>query len=64
MESMETANLVDAHKLYMERVILTQGEYSPKPGWYQDNDGDLYHYAENHWDVLPQKVVDRLEFLG
>ena len=33
-------------------------------GWYQNADGDLYHYDGTIWDTVPKEQIKDLEYLG
>lgn len=33
-------------------------------GWYQDDAGRLYHFDGQVWDVIPEEITKRLEYLG
>jgi hypothetical protein len=33
-------------------------------GWYQNSDGDLFHYDGVIWDKIPKEAIQELEFLG
>jgi hypothetical protein len=35
-----------------------------KTGWYQNSDGDLYHYDGVIWDEVPKERIEKLEYLG
>lgn len=63
VETMETANVMDAHDLYVKRVQAMKSQ-SAEVGWYQDSDGGLYHFDGLVWDVVPEEVTKRLEYLG
>ncbi len=34
------------------------------PGWYQNSNGDLYHYDGVVWDEVPKEQPEKLEYLG
>lgn len=63
VESMETANVMDAHELYMKRVEAMKNQ-DAGAGWYQDGAGGLYHFDGTVWDVVPEEMTKRLEYLG
>ena len=54
---------LDAHKIYMERVEEVKDQRT-EDGWYQDKAGRLYHFDGNVWDVIPEEVIQGLEYLG
>ncbi len=54
---------VDAHKMYMERVQAMKDQ-DKGLGWYQDSEGNLYHFNGSAWDVVPEEMTKRLEYLG
>lgn len=54
---------IDAHKMYMQRmdhVVRDERE----SGWYQDDKGNLYHFNGSAWDMVPEYITRRLEYLG
>lgn len=63
VETMETANVMDAHELYMKRVQAMKNQDAGM-GWYQDSEGGLYHFDGQVWDVVPEEMTKRLEYLG
>lgn len=40
----------------------TEGDL--KEGWYQNGEGQLYHYDGVVWDEVPSERIDKLEYLG
>jgi hypothetical protein len=36
----------------------------PKEGWYQNHDGQLFHYDGVIWDEVPSERIEKLEYLG
>ncbi len=58
--SMEEANV---HDMYMKRVQAMKDQ-DKGSGWYQDAEGNLYHFDGSVWDVVPEEVTKRLEYLG
>lgn len=62
-EAMETANVMDAHELYIKRVEALR-KSNAEVGWYQDGAGGLYHFDGQVWDVVPEEMTKRLEYLG
>jgi hypothetical protein len=36
----------------------------PEAGWYQNKDGQLYHYDGVVWDDVPSERIEKLEYLG
>lgn len=53
----------DAHGMYMKRVQAMR-DRDKGVGWYQDDNGGLYHFNGSVWDVLPDEVTKGLEYLG
>jgi len=35
-----------------------------KSGWYQNANGDLFHYDGTVWDSVPKEAIRDLEYLG
>lgn len=59
----ERMDIVDAHDMYMKRVQAMRNQ-DVGIGWYQDGDGGLYHFDGQVWDVVPEEMRKRLEYLG
>lgn len=59
----ERTEQLNAHDMYMKRVqAMKIGDAGI--GWYQDSDGGLYHFDGKVWDVVPEEMTKRLEYLG
>jgi len=54
---------VDVHDMYKKRVQAMKDQ-DKGTGWYQDSEGNLYHFDGSVWDVVPEEMTKRLEYLG
>ena len=53
----------DVNEMYLRRVQAMKDQ-DKGVGWYQDADGELYHFNGLVWDVVPESFMKRLEYLG
>lgn len=49
----------DDHGRFMPRVPV-----GANTGWYQNSQGELFHYDGVIWDNVPSEMVETLEYLG
>lgn len=54
---------IDAHGMHLKRV-QSMKDQDKGIGWYQDTEGNLWHFDGSVWDVVPEQMTKRLEYLG
>jgi hypothetical protein len=59
-ETLENTEIEDGYK---KRVQAMKNQ-DVGVGWYQDSDGGLFHFNGTVWDVVPEELKKRLEYLG
>lgn len=47
-----------------ESLIKNSATVELMPGWYQDKAGNLHKYDGTIWDVVPEVLLNELEYLG